>query len=103
MVAPTQTLEEQQAIIEKDIKLAEALKRLKANPDFELIYGSEGNFIKDYAMTQLYNLAGYTSQSRVMVHEHFVARSIFLQHQDSVLEEGRMSIDKRAELAAMED
>jgi len=103
MVEPTQTLEEAQAVISRDIELAEALKRLKSNPDFELIYGAEGNFVKDYALTQLYNLAGYTAQSRVMVHEHMVARSVFLQHGDELLDNGRQAIDKRAELAASED
>ena len=103
MEAPQQTLEEAQAVVAKDIKLAEALKRLQANPDFKLIYGTEGNFIKDYTMTQLYNLAGYQSQSRVMVHEHLIARSIFMQHQDTILEDGRVAVQTKAELAADKD
>jgi hypothetical protein len=102
MEAPMQTLEQQMNIITLDIKHADALKRLQANPDFELLYGNEGKFVKDYTMTQLYNMANYTAQSRVVVHENMIARSIFMQFNDAILDEGRQAIDKKAELAAME-
>jgi hypothetical protein len=97
------TLQEQLDEIAQDIKLAEAMKRLQDNQDFKLLFGKEGRFTKDFAMTSMYNLAVFDSQSRVRVHEHLVARSVFLRFIDEIVEEGRMAIDKKAELAAMEE
>ncbi len=102
MERPEQTLEQTQAGIKRDIELAEAMKRLKANPDFELIYGNEGQFIKDYVMTQLYNLAGYQAQSRVIVHENQIARSIFMQHKDQLIEDGNLAVQRKFDLAELE-
>ncbi len=96
---PTLTLEEQNAKDVFDINLAASMDRLLANPDFQKVFKEK--FVKDYTLTQVYNLATYTRESRAMVHEQMIARSIFQQFSDEIIEDGKIAKDSQADLKAM--
>ena len=98
--APTMTLEQQLETFNKDKALAEAMIRLQANPDFVKVFKEK--FVKDFMLTQVYNLAAYNQQSRVQVHEQMIARSVFERFQDELLEDGKMAIEGLAELKSEE-
>jgi len=93
---PTMSLEEQMDVYLKDKELAEAMTRLKTNPDFVKVF--EEKFVKDFTLTQVYNLVAYDQQSRVKVHEQMVARSVFQRYCDELIEDGKIAIENMAEL-----
>jgi len=97
---PTMTPEEQNTDDMKDIDLAASMERLKVNPDFIKVFDEK--FVKDYTLTQVYNLSTYTRESRAMVHEQMVSRSIFQQFVDGIIEDGKIAKDSQADLRAME-
>ena len=97
---PMVSREDQLEQYHKDIRFAEAMKRLQSNPDFKLVF--EEKYVKDYLLTQGYNLAAYNRDSRALVHEQMVARSIFQRFIDEVIEDGKLAVDNKAELEAEE-
>lgn len=77
--------------LQKQVELAKAMKRLQSNVDFQMIFDEK--FVKDWAITQTYNMSVYNQQSRVGVIENMVARSIFSQFCDQLIEDGNIAID----------
>ena len=90
---------EQLAIYKKDVELAEAMVRLQKNPDFIKVFNEK--FVKDFALTQQYNLAVFDPQTRGRVYEGMTARSHFQRFQDELIEEGNKAIREKADLDAM--
>ena len=97
---PTMTLEEQNAKDIFDIALAADLESLMANPAFTRVFTEK--FVKDYTLTQQYNLPNYTRESRAMVFEQITARGVFQNFLDEVIEDGKIAKDNQAELRPME-
>jgi hypothetical protein len=97
---PTMSREEQLDAIYKDIALAEAMTRLKSNPDFKAVF--EEKFVKDYLLTQGYNLSVYNVDSRKVVLEHILARSIFQRFVDEVIDNGNLAVENKRELESEE-
>ena len=97
---PTMTLEEQNAKDVFDISLAADLESLMANPAFTRVFMEK--FVKDYTLTQQYNLPNYTRESRAMVFEQVTARGIFQNFLDEVLDDGKIAKDNQADLRAMD-
>lgn len=83
-------------IYDKDIELGLGIKRLLANKDFKLIF--EERFIKDWAITQTRNVALYQQASREAVMEQMIARSIFTQFIDELIENGNQAVVAKREL-----
>lgn len=77
--------------LQKQVELAKAMKRLQSNADFQMIFDEK--YIKDWAITQTYNMSVYNQQSRVGVIENMVARSIFSQFCDQLIDDGNIAID----------
>lgn len=77
--------------LQKQVELAKAMKRLQLNADFQMIFDEK--YIKDWAITQTYNMSVYNQQSRVGVIENMVARSIFSQFCDQLVDDGNIAID----------
>lgn len=77
--------------LKKQVELAKAMKRLQTNADFQIIFDEK--YIKDWAITQTYNMSVYNQQSRVGVIENMVARSIFSQFCDQLIEDGKIAVD----------
>ena len=73
----------------KRIDLAKAMSRLKEQDDFKLVFDEA--FVKNWALTQTYNVAGYQQQSRIGVMENMIARSHFLQFCDEIIEDGKIA------------
>jgi len=90
---------EQLAIYKEDVELAEAMVRLQKNPDFIKVFNEK--FVKDFALTQQYNLAVFDPQTRGRVYEGMTARSHFQRFQDEIIEEGNKAINEKADLDAM--
>jgi len=90
---------EQLAIYKEDVELAEAMVRLQKNPDFIKVFTEK--FVKDFALTQQYNLAVFDPQTRGRVYEGMTARSHFQRFQDELIEEGNKAIREKADLDAM--
>jgi len=97
---PTLTLEEQNEQDTNRINLAADLESLMANPAFTRVFTEK--FVKDYTLTQQYNLPNYTRESRAMVFEQMGARGIFQNFLDEIIEDGKMAKDNQADLRAME-
>lgn len=77
--------------LQKQVELAKAMKRLQENVDFQLVFDEK--FIKDWALTQTYNIVTYLPQSRPAVMEQMLARSIFSQFCDGLVEDGLIAVD----------
>lgn len=77
--------------LQKQVELAKAMKRLQSNADFQMIFDEK--YIKDWAITQTYNMSVYNQQSRVGVIENMVARSIFSQFCDQLVDDGNIAFD----------
>ena len=77
--------------LEKQVELAKAMQRLQSNVDFQKVFDEK--FVKDWAITQTYNMSVYNQQSRVGVIENMVARSIFSQFCDQLIEDGKIAVD----------
>ena len=77
--------------LEKQVELAKAMQRLQSNTDFQKVFDEK--FVKDWAITQTYNMSVYNQQSRVGVIENMVARSIFSQFCDQLIEDGKIAVD----------
>ena len=77
--------------LNKQVELGKAMKRLQENKDFQLIFDEK--YIKDWAITQTYNMATYAQQSRIGVLEQMLARSTFSQFCDGLIEDGRIAVD----------
>ncbi len=90
---------EQLAIYAKDVELAEAMVRLQKNPDFVKVFNEK--FVKDFALTQQYNLAVFDPQTRGRVYEGMTARSHFQRFQDELIEEGNKALNERKDLEEM--
>jgi len=90
---------EQLAISAEDIALAEAIVRLKKNPDFVKVFNEK--FVKDFALTQQYNLAVFDPQTRGRVYEGMTARSHFQRFQDEIIEEGNKALNDKSDLDSM--
>ena len=83
--------EEAIASLQKLESNARAMLRLYDNEDFKLLI--ENGFIKDWAITQTNNVATYQPERRVRVIENMLARSIFKQYCEDIIEKGRIAID----------
>ncbi len=90
---------EQLAIYAEDVELAEAMVRLQKNPDFVKVFNEK--FVKDFALTQQYNLAVFDPQTRGRVYEGMTARSHFQRFQDELIEEGNKALNERKDLEEM--
>jgi hypothetical protein len=90
--------EEQLDAYSKDIAIAEAMTRLKSNPDFKMVF--EEKFVKDYMLTQGYNMSAYGMDSRKIVLEHMMSRSIFQRFIDEIIEDGNLAVENIKELKA---
>jgi hypothetical protein len=87
--------------LDKQVELAKAMKRLQSNADFQMIF--DDKFIKDWAITQTYNMSVYNQQSRVGVVENMVARSIFSQFCDQIIEDGMIAVDTLQQIKEEEE
>jgi len=90
---------EQLAVYAEDVALAEAMVRLQKNPDFIKVFNEK--FVKDFALTQQYNLAVFDPQTRGRVYEGMTARSHFQRFQDEIIEEGNKALNDKADLESM--
>lgn len=70
---------------------ARAMLRLQEDEDFKRLF-SQG-FITDWAVTQTTNVAVYAPERRVRVMEQMLARSIFKQYCEDIVEKGRQAKD----------
>jgi len=70
---------------------ARAMLRLQENEDFKLLF--ENGFIKDWAVTQTNNMSVYHPERRVRVMENMLARSIFKQYCEDIIDKGRSAIE----------
>lgn len=77
--------------LQNQVELAKAMKRLQENEDFKRVFDEK--YIKDWAVTQTYNISIYNQQSRIGVVENMVARSIFSQFCDQLIDDGNIAID----------
>jgi hypothetical protein len=98
MVGPDATREEQLAQYDKAIELANSMRTLLEDENFKKVFNEK--FVKDYLLTQGYNLAVYDMESRKMVLEHILARSIFQRFIDEILEDGKLAVENKKELLA---
>lgn len=87
--------------LQKQVELAKAMKRLQSNVDFQMIFDEK--FVKDWAITQTYNMSVYNQQSRVGVIENMVARSIFSQFCDQLIEDGKIAFDTLKQIEGEEE
>lgn len=79
------------ADLNKKIENAQAMKRLLANDDFIKLF--ENGFIRDWAITQTNNISVYKPEVRVRVLEQMLARSVFKNYCEEILEVGRLALD----------
>jgi hypothetical protein len=91
-----QELVEAKNYMESKVKLAEALQRLQANPDWQLVIDT--HFIKDWALTQINNVGAYNQDQRRGYLEQAMARGIFNQEMYDIIEDGRMAKDALNEI-----
>jgi hypothetical protein len=75
----------------RDIELAEAVQRLMANEDFNLIF--EEVFFKDWLLTQGANFHLYDMDTRRRLMEQLGARSIVKTFLYDILDSGRQAKD----------
>jgi hypothetical protein len=91
-----QELVEAKNFMNHKIELAEALQRLQANPDWQLVIDT--HFIKDWALTQINNVGVYNQDQRRGYLEQAMARGIFNQEMHDIIEDGRMAKQALAEI-----
>jgi len=92
----SQELAEAMSYVDKQIEIAEALQRLRHNKDWQLLI--EQVFIRDWALTQINNLAVYNQDQRRGYLEQAMARGIFNQFLHEVEEGGKMAKEAKAEI-----
>jgi len=92
-----ETREEAIVDLESRIELAEKMKKLLANDDFQDIF--EERFIKAWTITNTYKMAVYNDETRARVQEGMVARSHFTQFIESIIIDGNTAKKDLAELA----
>lgn len=68
------------------ISNAEAMKRLLDNKDFTSLF--EEIYIKAFAVTNIYNIAGYNEDTRKRYMEKAIARSVFVSFIQDILQDG---------------
>jgi hypothetical protein len=91
-----QELVEAKGYLEKQVALAEALQRLQHNPDWKLLI--EDVYVRDWALTQINNLAVYNQDQRRGYLEQAMARSVFNQFIYEISEGGKMAKEGLAEI-----
>jgi len=82
--------------VEAQIALAEAIQRLKNNPDFKLVF--EKRYVTDWSLTQTANFSSYNPEQRKGYMEQLLARSIFSDYIYEIEEDGRTAKDARVEI-----
>ena len=83
--------------VDSQIELAEALQRLKNNPDFKLVF--EKRFVNDWALTQIANVGMYNMEARKGYLEQAIARGIFSAFMYEIEEDGKKAVEARRELS----
>lgn len=71
------------------IELAEKMKRLQQNEDFQLLFGEM--FVEAYSMTQIAQLHGRSDDSKQKILNGLVSRSDFLAFQKDIVENGSLA------------
>jgi len=84
--------------VEAQVLLAEAMQRLKSNPDFQLVF--EKKYVTDWSLTQTANFSRYNPEQRKGYMEQLIARSIFSDYVYEIEEDGRAAKAARAEIRA---
>ena len=62
----------------------------------------EERFIKDYALSQMANLADYSEATRKIVMERMVARSVFRNFIDDTIQQGMIAVDQLRQITLEE-
>ena len=82
--------------LEKQVELAEALQRLRQNKDWQFLI--EQVYVRDWALTQIENLAVYNQDQRRGYLEQAMARGIFNQFLYEIEEQGKIAKEAKAEI-----
>lgn len=82
------------------VALAEAMKRLLKNDDFQKVF--EKAYVEDWAITQAQNIAIYNAESRGQITEQMVARSIFSIFCSDIIAEGNVAKEELADILEQE-
>jgi hypothetical protein len=92
----SQELVEAMDYVDKKIAVAEALQRLMNNPDWQLVIDEV--FVKNWALTQINNLAVYNQEQRRGYLEQAMARGVFNQFIYETVEDGKIAKTQKSEL-----
>lgn len=89
----TQVKNEEEAMnqLTRDADRARAMLSLQEDSRFKMLFGDI--FITGWALTQTSNMATYQRERRVGVMEQMLARSVFVQFCQEMIETGRIAID----------
>ena len=84
------------AIAEQSVELAHAVNRLKTNEDFILVF--QQRYVIDWALTQMGNIGTMNMDQRRNYLEQAMARGVFTDYIDDIVEGGRMAVEGLAEM-----
>ena len=96
-------IENESAAIEKlenKRERAQMMGELLDNENFIALF--EERFIKDYALSQMANLADYSEATRKIVMERMVARSVFRNFIDDTIQQGMIAVDQLRQITLEE-
>jgi len=77
--------------LNKLVENAKDMISLQSDERFKKLF--ENGFIRDWAVTQTNNIAVYQPERRVRVMENMLARSIFTQYCEDIIEKGRSAVE----------
>jgi len=99
----TKVISEEEAMsqLNRDADRARAMLSLQEDPRFKMLFSDI--FITGWALTQTSNLSVYQPERRVRVMEQMLARSVFVQFCQEMIENGRLAIDTLQEIKAEEE
>ncbi len=94
---------EEEAIIDLNNRAdrARMMKSLQEDPRFIKLFSN--GYIKDWAITQTNNMSTYQRERRVGVMEQMLARSVFAQYCETIIDDGNMAIDTLQAIKAEEE
>jgi len=93
---PLETYEEAKERLSFEIDNGHKMKRLLDNQDFVDLF--EEQYIKAFAVTNVYNMAVYDEVTRARTMEKMVARSIFTKFIEGVIAQGNLSVQELNEI-----
>jgi len=95
-VEPQETYEEAKERLSFEIDNGQKMKRLLDNKDFVDLF--EEQYIKAFAVTNVYNMAVYDEVTRARTMEKMVARSVFTKFIEGVIGQGNVAVRELQEI-----